>query len=276
MQQISANNNKELKRAFKRKHPFVIKDSEVNLEGVDIDFLRKHFSDYQTHTFNPDCVSETMHLGKMIDKVLRGGKYRLRSEPGLGKKLRRFFNQDFLDKLRLNQSSMLDHLLWLGGKNHTVFLSTPGCEMTKHCHITSGFIMQVDGKKTWYISNESFFETKFRRLYPYVYLTEKNKKREFKVVLEPGDLLYIPSYWFHYTESDEVNFSYNFFFGEKAWVYLRGFRRPFFLYDLLTKQLGLLQLVLSPAIEYGFGDKPLWEKTKTAAELEFLQRCDYS
>jgi hypothetical protein len=73
-----------------------------------------------------------------------------------------------------------------------------------------------------------------------------------------------------------VNFSYNFFFGEKAWVYLRGFRRPFFLYDLLTKQLGLLQLVLSPAIEYGFGDKPLWEKTKTASELEFLQRCDYS
>ena len=109
MQQISANDKTELKRAFKRKQPFVIKDSGVNLQGVDIEFLRKHFSDYKTHTFNPECASETMRLGKMLDKVLRGGKYRLRSEPGLGKRLRRFFDQDFLNKLRLNQSSMLDH-----------------------------------------------------------------------------------------------------------------------------------------------------------------------
>ena len=83
MQQISANDKKELKRAFKRKQPFVIKDSGVNLQDVDIEFLRKHFSDYETHTFNPECTSETMRLGKMLDKVLRGGKYRLRSEAGL-------------------------------------------------------------------------------------------------------------------------------------------------------------------------------------------------
>ena len=276
MKEIDRNNRVELKKAFDRKCPFVVRNAGVNLHSVNIDFLRKNFPDHETHTFNPQSTSESMNLGKLLEKVLAGGKYRLRSEPRLGKKLRPFFDEAFLQGLRLHQRSFLDSLLRIGGKSHTVFLSTPGCEMTKHCHVTSGFIMQLDGCKTWHISNERFSQTRFTRLYPYAYLTDKNPRVEYQVILKPGDLLYIPAYWFHYTESDEVNFSFNFFFGEEISVYLRGFRRTFFLYDLLTKPLGLLQLVLSPAIEYGFGDKPLWEKTKTPAELAYLEKCDYS
>ena len=276
MKEINRNNRVELKKAFDCKIPFVIRGAGVNLHQIDIGFLREKFSEYKTHTFNPESVSESMRLGRLLEKVLAGGKYRLRSEPGLGKRLRPFFDESYLQGLRLHQRSFLDALLRLGGKSHTVFLSTPGCQMTKHCHVTSGFIIQIDGRKTWHISNERFSETRFKRLYPYAYLTDKNPRLEYQVILYPGDLLYIPAYWFHYTESEEVNFSFNFFFGEETSVYLRGFRRSFFLYDLLTKPLGLLQLVLSPAIEYGFGDKPLWQRTRTKEELAYLEKCDYS
>ena len=43
MRQVDRSNPNRLKRAFKSKQPFVIKNSGVNLEGVNIEFLRKHF-----------------------------------------------------------------------------------------------------------------------------------------------------------------------------------------------------------------------------------------
>ena len=43
---------------------------------------------------------------------------------------------------------------------------------------------------------------------------EEDPTKEIALRLEPGDLLYMPAYWFHYTYSYDINISYSHFFTE--------------------------------------------------------------
>ena len=42
------------------------------------------------------------------------------------------------------------------------------------------------------------------------------------ITLEPGDMLYMPAYWFHYTHSDDINISFSHFFTEPMKYYLNN------------------------------------------------------
>ena len=82
----------------------------------------------------------------------------------------------------------------------------------------------LEGEKTWYVSKslENFFSIKYKNLlYPNpLYVTDKDLKNEISFTLNPGDMLYMPAYWFHYTVSKNTNLSYSYFFTETIWYYL--------------------------------------------------------
>ena len=88
----------------------------------------------------------------------------------------------------------------------------------------SGLIIHLYGNKTWYISKsrERFQSIKYKSLLnpnP-LYVTDKDPTKEIALRLEPGDMLYMPAYWFHYTYSYDINISYSHFFTEPIQYYL--------------------------------------------------------
>ena len=94
--------------------------------------------------------------------------------------------------------------------------------------------------------------------------------------MEPGQILYLPAYWFHYTDTDDVTLSMHYLFAEPMSYYLSRAIRPLFFYEVFKRPFGMMKLALSNNNELGFGDKKRWLKTKTASELSFLKQNDYS
>ena len=68
----------------------------------------------------------------------------------------------------------------------------------------------------------------------------------------------------------------HYLFAEPISYYLASAIRPMFLYELLKRPWGMMKLALAENNERGFGDKKLWMETKTASELSFLSRNDFS
>ena len=139
----------------------------------------------------------------------------------------KFIDTKFLTDLKDNLFRPFDILLSFGktSRQKTLFLSTKNCTFTKHSHVISGLIIHLYGKKTWYISKtrEKFSNIKYKTfLYPNpLFVTDKNINDEIIFDLEPGDMLYMPAYWFHYTISHGANISYSHFFTEPISYYLR-------------------------------------------------------
>jgi ribosomal protein L16 Arg81 hydroxylase len=148
----------------------------------------------------------------------------------------------YLEKIKGSGSHLFDHLLSFGktSRQHTLFLSTRDCTFAKHAHIISGLIIHLYGQKTWYVSKsyDSFGSIKYKRLvYPNpLYITDKNPTNEIAFTVGPGDMIYMPAYWFHYTHSDDVNISYNHFFTEKIQYYLNR-TLLMFLYQSFTNPI---------------------------------------
>ena len=71
-----------------------------------------------------------------------------------------------------------------------------------------------------------------------LYVTDKRPDEEISFNLNPGDLLYMPAYWFHYTISHDTNISYSYFFTEPIKYYLT---KTFimFIYQAITNPIFL-------------------------------------
>ena len=166
-------------------------------------------------------------------------------------------------------------------------MSTKDCTFTKHSHIISGLIIHLDGKKTWYISNkrESFLSIKYKSLLnpnP-LYVTDKKPNEEISFNLNPGDLLYMPAYWFHYTISHDTNISYSYFFTEPIKYYLT---KTFimFMYQAVTNPIFSLLKALKKEPEEHIYDrddilkkcKKIRNRIKRDEALKFFKENDYS
>ena len=68
----------------------------------------------------------------------------------------------------------------------------------------------------------------------------------------------------------------HYLFAEPLGYYLSRRVLPLFLYEVINRPTGILKLALSRNNEIGFGDKDLWQRTKTPTELAFLEKNDYS
>ena len=221
----STNQINEISNYFKmEKKPFIVKN--IIDSNIDLNFLKKKYEHEEVLTLNPRSDKEELKVSKLIQKVLSGEKYRLRANTKLGNKVKNHIDTTFIKKIKNNQKNFFDYFLSFGktSRQNTLFLSTKNCTFSKHAHIISGFIIHLNGNKTWYISKsrDKFLSIKYKNLlHPNpLYVTEKEIDNEIAFTLEPGDLLYMPAYWFHYTISHNTNISYSHFFTETMWYYL--------------------------------------------------------
>jgi len=274
---IDSCDNALIQKAFKEKRPFVIKNAGQNPHEVDVNFLAKNFPDLGVTCFNPESNSEHIQLGDLIQRIDAGEKYRLRADVFLGRRLEKFFNTKFFDTIRNNALTLMDIVLhFFAKKKWAIFLSTPSCKMSNHSHINSTFVIQLEGKKTWHLDFRKLEDIEHKDMYPYDFIAEKNPQEEIEITMEPGQVLYLPAYWFHYTDTQDVSLSMHYLFAESMSYYFSRAIRPLFLYELFKRPIGMLKLALARNNEIGFGDKKLWLETKNSTELSFLKQNDYS
>lgn len=277
IQYIDASETDRIRENFEKKIPFVIENAQQNPHGVDVKFLKENMGDMQVTCFNPESNSEHIQLDTLLNKINDGEKYRLRADVFLGRRLERFFNTGYFDKIRRYAITLMDMILhFFARKKWAIFLSTPTCKMSNHAHVNSVFVIQLEGRKTWHLDYRGLEEIEHKNLFAYDFLAEKQPGRELELTLEPGQILYLPAYWFHYTDTDEVTLSMHYLFSEPMSYYFRPAVRRLFFYEVFRRPIGMLKLALAKNNEIGFGDKKQWLATKSESELKFLAQNDYS
>ena len=218
---------KEIKHYFDNiKKPFVIKNA-VN-SRIDVSYLNNYFGDQNITVLNDQSEQENLKLSDFIEKIDSGSKYRLRANTKIGNLIVDHIDTSYIQKIKNTKKRFLDYLLSFGktSRQHTLFLSTKDCVFAKHAHVTSGLIIQLHESKKWYLSKtrDNFWQVKYKRvIFPTpLYIIDKKINNEDVVTLDPGDMIYIPAYWFHYTTSKNTNISYSHFFTEPMSYYLKN------------------------------------------------------
>ena len=278
----------EIKNYFNiNKKPFVIKN--IFESNIDLSFLKKKYGNDTVLALNKKSDKEKIEVSSLIKKILNGEKYRLRANTKLGNKIFKHIDLNLISKIKGNKKSFFDLLLSFGksSRQKTLFLSTKNCTFSKHSHVISGIILQLYGNKNWHISKnrETFSSIKYKSLLnpnP-LYVTDKNTENEFRVSLEPGDLLYMPAYWFHYTTSNQINLSFSYFFTESFFYYLKKTFLMFFYQGLRNPYQAILKAIKKEPEEHIFDRKDIIkicnkiknEKDRKIA-LDFFKRNDFS
>jgi ribosomal protein L16 Arg81 hydroxylase len=269
------------------KKPFIIK--KVIDTKIDPKFLKKNFGDQNVLALNDNSDKENLSMAQLIDKVNAGKKYRLRANTKIGNQIVKHIETEYIQKIKGLKKNPFDYLLSFGktSRQDTLFLSSDNCTFAKHAHVISGLIFHLYGKKTWYISNcrESFWSIKYKSLLnpnP-LYVTDKNLKKEITFTLEPGDFLYMPAYWFHYTHSNGTNISYSHFFTERIWYYMsRSFLM--FMYQTITNPVySFIKAIRKEPEEHIFDREDILDKCNKIKNkkrrneaLKFFKESDYS
>ena len=269
------------------KKPFIIRN--IFKSKVNIDFLKAKFKNEKVLSLNQNSDKELLKVSKLIKKIENGKKYRLRANTKLGNKIFSYLDSSIINRIRGRQKNIFDCLLSFGksSRQKTLFLSTEGCTFSKHAHVISGMILQLSGRKTWHISKsrENFFSIKYKSfLNPNpLYVTDKIAENELKFTLNPGDFLYMPAYWFHYTTSNELSLSFSYFFTEKIKYYLKYSPLMFFYQGLRNPYQAIKKAVENEPEEHIFDRKDiintcnkLKDSVKRKEAIEFFKKNDFS
>ena len=284
----SKDNLVDIQNYFKKqKKPFIVK--RIIDTNIDLKFLKEYFGNQDVLALNDNSDKECLTMAQLIDKVNNGKKYRLRANTKIGNQLVKYIDTGFIKKIKGLNKNLFDHLLSFGrtSRQDTLFLSTDNCTFAKHAHVISGLIIHLYGKKTWYISNcrESFSSIKYKSLLnpnP-LYVTDKNLKKEIKFILEPGDFLYMPAYWFHYTQSNGINISYSHFFTEKMGYYMKKTFLMFMFQSITNPVHSFIKAIRKEPEEHIFDREDILLKCNKIKNIEmrnealrFFKDNDYS
>ena len=279
---------REIKYYFDNtKKPFVIKNVINN--KIDLKYLDKYFGDQNVTFLNNHSEKEDLQLTDFINKINAGAKYRLRANTKIGNQIVDHIDTGYIEQIKNKKKRFLDYLLSFGktSRQHTLFLSTKDCVFAKHAHITSGLIIQLHESKKWYLSKtrDDFWKVKYKRvIFPTpLYISDKKIKNENVVTLDPGDIIYIPAYWFHYTTSDNTNISYSHFFTEPISYYLKN-TFLMLVYQAITNSIYSFFLAIKQEPEENIFHKhdlihkcnKIRNKEKRLEALEYFKNNDYS
>ena len=119
-------------------------------------------------------------------------------------------------------------------------------------------------------------QLEYPTLYPYDYLADKHPDQELRVDMKPGNILYVPAYWLHYTDTESISLSMHYLFTEKMSYYFSKRMRKLFLFEMIRRPIGMLKLALAKDNEFAFGDKKSVEQTVHGQRTGFLAGNDYS
>ena len=279
---------KEIKHYFDNvKKPFVIKNA-VN-SRIDVSYLNNYFGDQHITFLNDQSEQENLKLSDFIEKIDSGSKYRLRANTKIGNLIVDHIDTSYIQKIKNTKKRFLDYLLSFGktSRQHALFLSTKDCVFAKHAHVTSGLIIQLHESKKWYLSKtrDDFWQVKYKRvIFPTpLYIIDKKTNNEDVVTLDPGDMIYIPAYWFHYTTSKNTNISYSHFFTEPMSYYLKN---SFLMlaYQAITNSIYSFVLAIQQEPEENIFHKhdlihkcnKIRNKEKRLEALEYFRSNDFS
>ena len=289
---IKVFNNKtdinEIRNYFNNiKKPFVIRNAVKS--KIDVSYLNNYFGDQNITFLNDQSEQENLKLSDFIEKIDSGSKYRLRANTKIGNLIVDHIDTSYIQKIKNTKKRFLDYLLSFGktSRQHTLFLSTKDCVFAKHAHVTSGLIIQLHESKKWYLSKtrDNFWQVKYKRvIFPTpLYIIDKKINNEDVVTLDPGDMIYIPAYWFHYTTSKNTNISYSHFFTEPMSYYLKN---SFLMlaYQSITNSIYSFVLAIQQEPEENIFHKhnlihkcnKIRNKEKRLEALEYFRSNDYS
>ena len=269
------------------KKPFVIRNAVKS--KIDVSYLNNYFGDQNITFLNDQSEQENLKLSDFIEKIDSGSKYRLRANTKIGNLIVDHIDTSYIQKIKNTKKRFLDYLLSFGktSRQHTLFLSTKDCVFAKHAHVTSGLIIQLHESKKWYLSKtrDNFWQVKYKRvIFPTpLYIIDKKINNEDVVTLDPGDMIYIPAYWFHYTTSKNTNISYSHFFTEPMSYYLKN---SFLMlaYQSITNSIYSFVLAIQQEPEENIFHKhnlihkcnKIRNKEKRLEALEYFRSNDYS
>ena len=162
---------------------------------------------------------EILPVSDLVTNIREGGEKYLRfspllqHDPGLVKDL----NLDWLGRLKSRWSIGVTYYLFMGGKGTVTHL---------HCDQPCNLFIQVYGRKKWTLISVDQSHMVYPQATQTAYfkseadlgikLNEKhsliNKAKKWEVILEPGDILYIPPHVWHYVEnlSETIAVGYRF------------------------------------------------------------------
>ena len=269
------------------KKPFVIRNAVKS--KIDVSYLNNYFGDQNITFLNEESEQEKSKFSDFLQKVNSGSKYRLRANTKIGNLIVDHIDTKYIQQLKSKKKRFLDYLLSFGktSRQHTLFLSAKDCVFAKHAHITSGLIIQLNESKTWYFSKQrdDFWKVKYKRIiFPTpLYIIDKNIEYENIITLDPGDMLYIPAYWFHYTTSENINISYSHFFTEPMSYYLKN-SFLMLIYQAITNPIYSFILAMKQEPEENIFHKhnlihrcnKIRNKEKRLEALEYFKSNDYS
>ena len=216
------------KKYFKNPQPVVFKGVAKKWSAFQKwtpDFFKENYGDTKVILFDAsvkaldsDQISETstVDFKQFIEMMQSGSKEYVRFCPILDKnpELLDDIDSDWFARYSNSKSKGLKHQLFIGGKNTSTSI---------HSAIGSNLFVQVHGRKEWFIYDcdySSLVQPKvdnsvFFRSFVNVKQPDDifKKAKGWRVVLEPGDILYNPPFFWHEVHNLDttVGFGYRWF-----------------------------------------------------------------
>jgi hypothetical protein len=200
--------------------PLLLKGAFMKSRAVEKwswDYLRSSlkgetqaFTDTSKHNFNTGIKD----VNQIIDNILSDDpKYSILFGDIIYKKDEFFKDLETEKWIDLNSLKHKMNLTW------QFFAAGKGRKTNLHGELGSSLSLQIRGKKTWTIIPPEFSTNLYPRVSWRMYLESnyfadfasvKNKNlgiRGYQVTLEPGDILWCPSYFWHFVENESASVS---------------------------------------------------------------------
>ena len=217
------------KKYFKNPKPVVFKGAAKNWPAYSKwspDFFKENYGETKVMLINNASVKDldnlqisdvkTMGFKDFIEKMQQGSQEYVRFLPILDEnpELLKHISKNWLSEYSNHKKKGLKHQFFMGGKNTSTLI---------HSAAGSNLFVQVYGKKEWYIYDPCYSSLVKPLADKSVFfrgdVKAKNpdevfqKARGWRVVLEPGDILYNPPFFWHEVHNlgTTIGFGYRWF-----------------------------------------------------------------
>lgn len=216
--EVGANISREefLETCYRPILPSLFKGAAKHWKAIktwDLDFFEKNYGQIQI-TINDneglsDEVFEELLFSSYIKQLRSGSRKYLRFSDVVNhnQELKDHIDRKWLDRFRLPYS-------W--GEDMKMFMGAAGTKTNLHVGFSDFLFVQVSGIKKWTLyppNNRIFLDPRTERTFHYYSRANPNRlddqdfpllkyAQKFEVTLHPGDVLWVPSFTWHYVENE--------------------------------------------------------------------------
>lgn len=218
VQEVDPNMSREefLETCYRPILPRLFKGAAKDWDAIkhwNLDFFEKHYGEVQITINDNEGLSDEEFeqiLFKTYIRQLRSGsrKYlRFSDVVNHNEELKEHIDRKWLDRFQLPFS-------W--GEDMKMFMGAAGTKTNLHVGFSDFLFVQVSGVKKWTLyppNNRIFLDPRTERTFHYYSRADPKETdnpdfpllkyaEKFEVTLQPGDVLWVPSFTWHYVEND--------------------------------------------------------------------------